>query len=214
MLQQLHEIWARDIEHIRNLLGRQFPGDAQQIVVESMHVGYGFGNWGDIVLSWIYIEDAAAAIVAALERGRAGQGYNIVDDEPVRWHDFMTELARAVGAPAPWSIPRWALRLAAPYAEIFMAETSLRVSNARARSELGWVPNVPTYQEGVRRIGPGVRRCRAEGSPPQSHFLCSCSLSAACRRFGTTRLAPLFPAKNYGIISTERNLPITACECP
>ncbi len=107
---------------------------------------------GQTFMSWIYIEDAAAAMVAAIERGRAGQAYNIVDNEPVRWHDFMTELARAVGAPAPWSLPRWALRLVAPFAEIIMAETSLRVSNARARSELDWVPSVPTYREGIQRI--------------------------------------------------------------
>ena len=103
-------------------------------------------------MSWIYLEDAAAAMVAALERGRAGQAYNIVDTEPVRWHDFMTELARAVGAPTPWSLPRWALRLVAPFVEIIMAETSLRVSNARARSELDWAPSVPTYREGIQRI--------------------------------------------------------------
>lgn len=201
---------------------------AHKIVVESMHVGYGFGDWGETLLteeqpfappgrspelerhlaglrsmerqifeatraawiegvslrygafygpestapliellrrrslplpgggrtfmSFIYIEDAAAAMVAALERGRAGQSYNIVDNEPVRWHDFMTELVRAVGAPAPWSIPRWVLQLVAPFAEIIMAETSLRVSNARARSELGWGPGVPTYRERIQRI--------------------------------------------------------------
>jgi len=33
-----------------------------------------------------------------------------------------------------------------------MAETSLRVSNARARSELDWVPSVPTYRAGIQRI--------------------------------------------------------------
>jgi len=42
--------------------------------------GGGFANF-------IYLEDAAAATVAALEKGRAGQAYNIVDDEPVRWAD-------------------------------------------------------------------------------------------------------------------------------
>jgi nucleoside-diphosphate-sugar epimerase len=36
---------------------------------------------GGEVVSWIYIADAAAATVAALERGRPGQAYNIVDDE-------------------------------------------------------------------------------------------------------------------------------------
>ena len=107
---------------------------------------------GQTFMSWIYLEDAAVAMIAALERGRGGQAYNIVDNEPVRWHDFMTELARAVGAPAPWSLPRWPLRLVAPFVEVIMAETSLRVSNARARSELDWVPGVPTYREGIQKI--------------------------------------------------------------
>jgi nucleoside-diphosphate-sugar epimerase len=107
---------------------------------------------GPTFMSWIDLEDAAAAMLAALERGRAGQAYNIVDDEPVRWHDFMTELAHAAGVPTPWSLPRWVLRPIAPFAEIIMAETSLRVSNAWARSELDWVPRVPTYREGIQRI--------------------------------------------------------------
>jgi len=34
------------------------------------------------VVGWVHHEDAAAATVAALERGRAGQAYNIVDDRP------------------------------------------------------------------------------------------------------------------------------------
>lgn len=64
----------------------------------------------------------------------------------------MTELAQAVDAPVPWSIPRWALWLAAPYGEIFLGETSLRASNALAKAELGWMPNVPTYREGIQKI--------------------------------------------------------------
>src|SRR4029450_7815499 len=34
--------------------------------------------------TFIYLEDAAAATVAALGKGRAGQAYNLGDDEPVR----------------------------------------------------------------------------------------------------------------------------------
>jgi hypothetical protein len=60
-------------------------------------------------------------------------------------------------APSPWSIPRWVLRLAAPYGEFFMGETTLRASNALASSELGWVPYVPTYREGVQKIAQDLR---------------------------------------------------------
>ncbi len=106
---------------------------------------------GRAVMSWIYIEDAAAAIVAALERGRPGQAYNIVDDEPVRGRDFFAQLAQQSHTPMPLSLPSWAMRLVAPYGTDFFA-TTVRVSNARAIRELGWKPvAAPTYHEDIRR---------------------------------------------------------------
>ena len=45
-------------------------------------------------LSWIHVDDAASATVAALERGEAGQAYNIADDQPVSWTVFIDHLAR------------------------------------------------------------------------------------------------------------------------
>lgn len=100
-------------------------------------------------LSWIHVEDAAAATVAALERGRPGRAYNVVDDEPVNWRDFTWALAEAYRTPRPLELPRWALRLVAPYLA-FMMTSTLRVSNARAKHELGWTPSVPNYGDGIR----------------------------------------------------------------
>ncbi|MFF4891965.1 NAD-dependent epimerase/dehydratase family protein [Micromonospora chersina] len=97
--------------------------------------------------NFIYLEDAAAATVAALEKGRAGQAYNIVDDEPVRWGDYLDTLAAAFGARRPWRVPSWMLR-PIPYAHAMMT-TSMRASNAKAKRELGWAPAVPTYREGI-----------------------------------------------------------------
>jgi nucleoside-diphosphate-sugar epimerase len=57
-------------------------------------------SFGGGFVSFIYLEDAAAATVAALEKGRAGQAYNIVDDEPVRWADYLDALAADLGARA------------------------------------------------------------------------------------------------------------------
>ncbi|WP_433316872.1 NAD-dependent epimerase/dehydratase family protein [Micromonospora chersina] len=100
--------------------------------------------------NFIYLEDAAAATVAALEKGRAGQAYNIVDDEPVRWGDYLDTLAAAFGARRPWRVPSWMLR-PIPYAHAMMT-TSMRVSNAKAKRELGWAPKVPTYRDGIPLI--------------------------------------------------------------
>ena len=44
------------------------------------------------------------------------------------------------------------LRLAAPYSEYFIGETFLRASNALSKAKLYWVPNVPTYREGIQMI--------------------------------------------------------------
>ena len=100
---------------------------------------------------WIYLEDAAAATVAALERGRAGEAYNIVDDEPVRNKDFFAFLCQQAQLPMPFSLPAWMMRPLAPYATDFFA-TSIRVSNAKAARELDWKPVVaPTYRQGLQQ---------------------------------------------------------------
>jgi nucleoside-diphosphate-sugar epimerase len=106
-------------------------------------------------VSFIYLEDAAAATVAALEKGRAGQAYNIVDDEPVRWADYLDRLAAELGARRPWRVPTWMLR-PVPYLHTIMT-TSMRVSNAKARRELGWAPAVPTYREGIPLVAKASR---------------------------------------------------------
>jgi nucleoside-diphosphate-sugar epimerase len=101
------------------------------------------------LLGWIHHEDTAAATVAALEHGRADEAYNIVDGEPATWKDVFTAMAEAYGAPPPRSLPRWLLRLAAPYVSSFAFDTSMRVSSAKARAELGWSPKYPTYRDGI-----------------------------------------------------------------
>jgi nucleoside-diphosphate-sugar epimerase len=104
------------------------------------------------VLGWIHHTDAAAATVAALEHGRPGQAYNLVDDHPAGWQEVWTAMARAFGTPPPRRLPRWLFRLVAPYVASFVVGSSLRVSNAKATAELGWRPAYPTYHDGIRAM--------------------------------------------------------------
>jgi nucleoside-diphosphate-sugar epimerase len=124
---------------------------------------------GGGTISWVYIEDAAAATVAALEKGRAGQAYNVVDDRPVSWGEFLGALADAFGAPPPLAVPRWTLRVA-PFAYVLLT-SNLRVSNANAKRELGWTPSAPTYLEGIARtaqaLGGSAGSQRTEPPSPQ-----------------------------------------------
>jgi hypothetical protein len=109
----------------------------------------GFAMASGGVLGWVHHEDAAAATVAALERGRPGQAYNLVDDLPATWQEVYTAMAEAFGAPPPRRLPRWLFRLAAPYVASFAIDTSMRVSNAKAKAELGWRPAYRTYHDGI-----------------------------------------------------------------
>jgi nucleoside-diphosphate-sugar epimerase len=91
-------------------------------------------------LSWIYLDDAVAATVRALEAAPAGRAYNVVDDDPVSWTRLMTELAAAVGAKPPRAIPGW---LVAPMPLVrTLMRGGMISSNDRAKAELGWQPTV------------------------------------------------------------------------
>lgn len=104
--------------------------------------GGGRGLW-----PLVYIEDVADAIVLATTEGKPGGIYNVVDDEPVSLRDFVSELGQRTGG-RPWSVPKRIARLFAPYfAEV--ATTAMRVSNGRAKKELGWSPMHPNFRIGL-----------------------------------------------------------------
>lgn len=130
---------------------------------------------GDGIASWIHVADATSATLAAIEHGRTGTVYHVVDDEPVSWRDYTTLLARHAGAPAPPSLPLWLARVAAPFGSRMMA-TRLPISNANARRELGWTPGYAMYRDGLAELGtdaaagadtPG-RHAAAGESPPRA----------------------------------------------
>src|SRR5436190_6464673 len=95
-------------------------------------VGDGRGMW-----SFIHIDDAAAATVAALEHGKPGV-YNIVDDEPAPVAAWLPYLAEVAGAKPPRHLPPWVARLVAGEHLVLMMEEARAASNEKARRELGW----------------------------------------------------------------------------
>ena len=106
----------------------------------------------DGVGSWIHAADAATATVAALERGEPGTVYNVADDEPVAMRSYLEEMARAIGAPAPPTLPEWLVARISPSAARW-ANRHLAVSNQRLREHLRVTPAFPTYREGLADVG-------------------------------------------------------------
>ncbi len=104
---------------------------------------------GGGVFSFIHIDDAAAATVAACERGASGI-YNVCDDEPAAVHEWLPVYAEAVGAKPPRRVPRWLARLVAGSAVTAFATTLRGCSNARAKAELAWQPRWTSWRQGFR----------------------------------------------------------------
>jgi nucleoside-diphosphate-sugar epimerase len=105
-------------------------------------VGSGAGVW-----SFIHIEDAAAATVAAVEHGSRGI-YQVVDDDPAPVREWLPALASALHAKPPRRFPRWVARLAAGEAATVMMTEGRGASNANAKRELGWEPRYASWRQG------------------------------------------------------------------
>ncbi len=102
---------------------------------------------GDGQFSFIHVEDAAAATVAAVEHGARGT-FNVVDDEPAKARDWLPVYAKALGAKPPRHAPLWLARLATSR---FLAEAAAHqrgASNARLKRELMWAPRWPSWRQG------------------------------------------------------------------
>jgi len=133
-------------EHVEQIRRRRFPV-----------VGDGEGIW-----SFVHIDDAASATVAAIERGAPGI-YNVVDDEPARVSDWLPALADAIGAKPPRHIPVWLARLLTGEAGVTLMTSVRGSSNAKAKRELRWLPRYPSWRSGFR-LGLGRADERLRGA--------------------------------------------------
>jgi nucleoside-diphosphate-sugar epimerase len=108
---------------------------------------------GKHYISPIHTEDAASAIVAALEL--PGGAYNVVDDEPMQWLEYAPMIARAVDVNMresyPVGMPGWLYKLSHGGAASYMMR-SQRVSNARLKQASGWAPKYANATEGWKHV--------------------------------------------------------------
>ncbi|HEY5911863.1 MAG TPA: SDR family oxidoreductase [Verrucomicrobiae bacterium] len=97
---------------------------------------------GARVLNMIHRDDVVGAVIAALQRGRPGEVYNVVDDEPVSQLDMFEWLAAKLGRSLPPS------RSEDSKANRKRGVTSKIVSNRRLRTELAYQLKYLTFREG------------------------------------------------------------------
>jgi nucleoside-diphosphate-sugar epimerase len=108
-------------------------------------IGGGGGVW-----SYVHIEDAASATVAAVDNGGPGI-YNVVDDEPAPVREWLPFLAEQLGAKKPRRVPRFLVQMLAGKAPVLMMTEVRGGSNAKAKRELGWQPRWSSWRVGFAK---------------------------------------------------------------
>ncbi|MCE9501403.1 MAG: TIGR01777 family oxidoreductase, partial [Leptospira sp.] len=66
---------------------------------------------GKQVMSWIHIRDMVSGIIFLIENGRNSDIYNFTAPNPVTNEEFTKSLAMALGRPAPFRVPEFAMKL-------------------------------------------------------------------------------------------------------
>lgn len=126
---------APDGSLVEDLRRRRFP-----------IVGNGRGIW-----PFVHVLDAAKATVLALQH-EGSDVYNIVDDDPAPVREWAPALAATLGAPSPLHLPALVGRLAAGEYAVQTMTRNQGASNARAKRDLGWQPELPSWREGFRAV--------------------------------------------------------------
>jgi len=94
-------------------------------------------------LNLVQIDDAASAVLAALDATGPGPLYTVSDDRPVARAEYYRLVAELTGAPPP------AFRPPAPGETTRREDSDKRVSNRRIKAETGWIPSHPDIRSGV-----------------------------------------------------------------
>jgi nucleoside-diphosphate-sugar epimerase len=101
---------------------------------------------GTGVWSFIHVDDAAAATVAAVD---APTGvYNIADDEPALVHDWICLLAKITRAKPPLEIPAWIARWLIGDHGVAIVRDNRGILNQKAKRIFDWTLKYPSWRDG------------------------------------------------------------------
>jgi nucleoside-diphosphate-sugar epimerase len=164
------EPWGRSVAAVRALEEATLGSDSVEGVVLRYGLFYGSGTAfardgstaamvrkrafpvvgrGTAVYSYIHVDDAAGATVAALDHGAPG-AYNVVDDDPAMMREWLPKYADALGARPPRRVPRFIVRLAAGKFGLYMSTQLQGATNEKAKRELGWQPRWTSWRQGFQ----------------------------------------------------------------
>jgi len=102
------------------------------------------------VFNRIHVDDAVSGLFASMARPHPGRAYTLCDDEPAPADAVIEWAAARLGLPRPPEV-----ELDDPSVSEGMRRfyrDSKRLSNARAKAELGWRPKYPSWREGLEAM--------------------------------------------------------------
>lgn len=103
---------------------------------------------GSGVTSFVHVDDAAAATVAAVESTATGV-FHITDDDPAPAAVWLPALAERLGGPPPRAVPAPLAARLIGWFPTFQLTEMRGAANERARTELGWKPARPSWRTGL-----------------------------------------------------------------
>ena len=102
------------------------------------------------IFNRVHVDDIARALAASIEKPEPGETYNLCDDRPAPPQDVIAFASELLGLPLPEAIPFDGADMT-PMARSFYSE-SKRVSNAKIKRRLGFVPAYPDYVAGLTSL--------------------------------------------------------------
>jgi nucleoside-diphosphate-sugar epimerase len=103
------------------------------------------------LVSFLHLEDAVSATLAAIAHATPASLYSVADDEPVSLRAFIRALASALGMAEPRALPLWLVRLAAPMVAEFAA-ARMTLNHDGLTRDFGWRPAYPSVREGIAEV--------------------------------------------------------------
>jgi nucleoside-diphosphate-sugar epimerase len=95
-------------------------------------------------LNMIHRDDVAGCVIAALTKGKPGEIYNAVDDEPVSQMAMFQWLVQRTGRAMPPSVTEKGVSK--------RGASNKRISNSKLKRELGYSFKYPTFREGFEEL--------------------------------------------------------------
>jgi dTDP-glucose 4,6-dehydratase len=128
---------------------RQFPEKLIPLMIHNAFTGKALPVYGDglQVRDWLYVGDHCTAIRTVLERGRAGETYNIGGNAEKTNLEVVRTLCRILGELRPGRDYDAQIRFVKDRAG---HDRRYAIDASRIRRELGWTPE-ETFESGLRR---------------------------------------------------------------